>query len=135
MKSLSRRAYALGAIVLAVVLFVAVNIVSNTWLGTARLDQLIDKEVHALADRVAVQADPQRLHWRADLQGISGSIRNLPLDRCKQVGSEHIFEWPVVLEVLTVLRLEPVKIIAYLQRLAANHFQKFLAPGAVHLGI
>jgi len=38
MKSLSRRAYALGAIALAVVLFVAVNIVSNTWLNTARLD-------------------------------------------------------------------------------------------------
>jgi hypothetical protein len=38
MKSLSRRAYALAAIALGVVLFVAVNIVSNTWLGAARLD-------------------------------------------------------------------------------------------------
>jgi ABC-type uncharacterized transport system involved in gliding motility auxiliary subunit len=38
MKTLSRRAYALAAIALGVVLFVAVNIVSNTWLGTARLD-------------------------------------------------------------------------------------------------
>ena len=38
MKSLSRRAYALAAIALGVVLFVAVNIVANTWLGTARLD-------------------------------------------------------------------------------------------------
>jgi ABC-type uncharacterized transport system involved in gliding motility auxiliary subunit len=38
MKSLSRRAYALGAIALGIVLFVAVNIVSNTWLSTARLD-------------------------------------------------------------------------------------------------
>ena len=38
MKSLSRRAYALGAIVLGVVLFLAVNIVSNTWLSAARLD-------------------------------------------------------------------------------------------------
>lgn len=38
MKSLSRRAYALLAITLGVVLFVAVNIVTNTWLGAARLD-------------------------------------------------------------------------------------------------
>jgi ABC-type uncharacterized transport system involved in gliding motility auxiliary subunit len=38
MKSLSRRAYALAAIALGVVLFVAVNIVSNAWLGAARLD-------------------------------------------------------------------------------------------------
>ena len=38
MNRLSRRAYALIAIALAVVLFVAVNIVSNTWLGTAQLD-------------------------------------------------------------------------------------------------
>jgi ABC-type uncharacterized transport system involved in gliding motility auxiliary subunit len=38
MKSHSRRAYALGAIALGIVLFLAVNIVSNTWLGTARLD-------------------------------------------------------------------------------------------------
>ena len=38
MKTLSHRAYALIAIVLAVVLFLAVNIVSNQWLGTARVD-------------------------------------------------------------------------------------------------
>ena len=38
MKSLSRKAYALAAIALGVVLFVAVNIVSNAWLGKARLD-------------------------------------------------------------------------------------------------
>jgi gliding motility-associatede transport system auxiliary component len=38
MKFISRRAYALIAITLGVVLFVAVNIVSNTWLGAARLD-------------------------------------------------------------------------------------------------
>ena len=38
MKLLSRRVYALIAIALAVVLFVSVNIVSNTWLGTAQLD-------------------------------------------------------------------------------------------------
>src|SRR5262245_19138312 len=38
MKPLSRRAYALSAIALGVVLFVAVNIVSNQWLGAARLD-------------------------------------------------------------------------------------------------
>jgi ABC-type uncharacterized transport system involved in gliding motility auxiliary subunit len=38
MKPLSRKAYALAAIALAVVLFFAVNIVSNTWLGAARLD-------------------------------------------------------------------------------------------------
>ena len=38
MKKLSRRAYALAAIALGVVLFVALNIVSNTWLGTVRLD-------------------------------------------------------------------------------------------------
>jgi ABC-type uncharacterized transport system involved in gliding motility auxiliary subunit len=38
MKSISRKAYALIAITLGVVLFVAVNIVSNTWLGAARLD-------------------------------------------------------------------------------------------------
>ncbi|HEX3483793.1 MAG TPA: GldG family protein [Micropepsaceae bacterium] len=35
---LSRRLYALVAIALGVVLFVAVNIVANQWLGTARLD-------------------------------------------------------------------------------------------------
>ena len=38
MKPLSHRLYALCAIALAVVLFVAVNIVANQWLGTARLD-------------------------------------------------------------------------------------------------
>ena len=38
MKLLSRRVYALIAIALAVVLFVSLNIVSNTWLGTAQLD-------------------------------------------------------------------------------------------------
>ncbi len=38
MKPLSRRVYALTAITLAAVLFVAVNIVSDTWLRTARLD-------------------------------------------------------------------------------------------------
>jgi ABC-type uncharacterized transport system involved in gliding motility auxiliary subunit len=38
MKHVSRRAYALAAIALGIVLFVAINIVSNTWLGTARLD-------------------------------------------------------------------------------------------------
>jgi len=38
MKTLSHRAYALSAIALAIVLFVAVNIVSNAWLGTARVD-------------------------------------------------------------------------------------------------
>jgi len=38
MKPLSRRIYALASIALAVVLFVAVNIVANQWLGTARLD-------------------------------------------------------------------------------------------------
>ena len=49
MKSLSRRAYALGAIALGVVLFVAVNIVSNTWLGTARLDLTAERPLHRLA--------------------------------------------------------------------------------------
>ncbi|HYM18261.1 MAG TPA: Gldg family protein [Micropepsaceae bacterium] len=38
MKPLSKRIYALSAIALAVVLFIALNIVANTWLGTARLD-------------------------------------------------------------------------------------------------
>jgi ABC-type uncharacterized transport system involved in gliding motility auxiliary subunit len=38
MKPLSRRLYALAAVALAIVLFVAVNIVANSWLGTARLD-------------------------------------------------------------------------------------------------
>jgi len=38
MKPLSRRLYALAAITLGVVLFVAVNIVSTTWFGVARLD-------------------------------------------------------------------------------------------------
>jgi ABC-type uncharacterized transport system involved in gliding motility auxiliary subunit len=38
MKPLSRRAYALFTVALGVVLFVAVNIVSNMWLGAARLD-------------------------------------------------------------------------------------------------
>src|SRR3954468_6155386 len=38
MKQLSHRVYALIAIALAVVLFIAVNIVSNQWLNTARLD-------------------------------------------------------------------------------------------------
>src|SRR5687767_1872067 len=38
MKQISRRAYALAAIALGIVLFVAINIVSNTWFGTARLD-------------------------------------------------------------------------------------------------
>jgi ABC-type uncharacterized transport system involved in gliding motility auxiliary subunit len=38
MNLLSRRIYALGAIALAVVLFVSLNIVSNAWLGTAQLD-------------------------------------------------------------------------------------------------
>jgi ABC-type uncharacterized transport system involved in gliding motility auxiliary subunit len=38
MKPLSRRLYALGAIALGVVLFVAVNIVAGQWLNTARLD-------------------------------------------------------------------------------------------------
>ena len=38
MKPLSHRVYALIAISLAVVLFLAVNIVSNQWLGAARLD-------------------------------------------------------------------------------------------------
>jgi len=38
MKPLSHRVYALSAIALGVVLFVAVNIVANQWLGTARLD-------------------------------------------------------------------------------------------------
>ena len=38
MQPLSRRIYALLAIALAVVLFLSVNIVANTWLGTAQLD-------------------------------------------------------------------------------------------------
>jgi ABC-type uncharacterized transport system involved in gliding motility auxiliary subunit len=38
MKPLSKRIYALSAIALAVVLFIALNIVANTWLGAARLD-------------------------------------------------------------------------------------------------
>src|SRR5258708_38961927 len=38
MKMLSHRVFALSAIALAVVLFTAVNIVANQWLGTARLD-------------------------------------------------------------------------------------------------
>ena len=38
MKPLSRRFYALIAVALGVVLFVAVNIVANQWLNTARLD-------------------------------------------------------------------------------------------------
>ena len=38
MKPLSHRVYALSAIALGVVLFLAVNIVANQWLGTARLD-------------------------------------------------------------------------------------------------
>jgi hypothetical protein len=38
MKTLSHRTYALIAIALAVVLFLAVNIVSNQWFGTARAD-------------------------------------------------------------------------------------------------
>jgi len=38
MKPLPRRLYALTAIALGVVLFVAVNIVANNWLGTLRLD-------------------------------------------------------------------------------------------------
>jgi ABC-type uncharacterized transport system involved in gliding motility auxiliary subunit len=38
MKPLSHRIFALSAIALAVVLFVAINIVANQWLGTARLD-------------------------------------------------------------------------------------------------
>ncbi|HEY4264797.1 MAG TPA: GldG family protein [Micropepsaceae bacterium] len=38
MKPLSHRVFALSAIALAVVLFVAINIVANQWLGTARLD-------------------------------------------------------------------------------------------------
>ena len=38
MNHLSRRVDALIAIALAVVLFVSLNIVSNTWLGTAQLD-------------------------------------------------------------------------------------------------
>jgi len=38
MKPQSRRIYALLAVALAVVLFVAINIVSNIWLGTARID-------------------------------------------------------------------------------------------------
>ena len=38
MKTISRRMYAIAAIALAAVLFVAVNIVSNFWLSTARLD-------------------------------------------------------------------------------------------------
>src|SRR5260370_29172674 len=38
MNLLSRKVYALSAVALAVVLFVSLNIVSNTWLGTAQLD-------------------------------------------------------------------------------------------------
>ena len=38
MKSLSRSSYAMIAVALSVVLFLAVNIVANAWLGTARLD-------------------------------------------------------------------------------------------------
>jgi ABC-type uncharacterized transport system involved in gliding motility auxiliary subunit len=38
MKPLTRRAYALAAIALGVVLFVSVNIVANVWLGTAKAD-------------------------------------------------------------------------------------------------
>ncbi|HYK80635.1 MAG TPA: Gldg family protein [Micropepsaceae bacterium] len=38
MNRLSRKVYALGAVALAVVLFVSLNIVANTWLGTAQLD-------------------------------------------------------------------------------------------------
>jgi len=38
MKSMSRRVYALTAIALGVVLFVAINIVANQWLGVARVD-------------------------------------------------------------------------------------------------
>src|SRR4051812_44323904 len=38
MKPLSRRAYALLAVALAIVLFVTVNIISNIWLNTARID-------------------------------------------------------------------------------------------------
>ena len=38
MKPLPHRIFALCAVALAVVLFVAINIVANQWLGTARLD-------------------------------------------------------------------------------------------------
>jgi ABC-type uncharacterized transport system involved in gliding motility auxiliary subunit len=38
MNRLSHKVYALGAVALAVVLFVSLNIVANTWLGTAQLD-------------------------------------------------------------------------------------------------
>jgi ABC-type uncharacterized transport system involved in gliding motility auxiliary subunit len=38
MKTISHRTYALVAIALAVVLFLAINIVTNQWLGTARAD-------------------------------------------------------------------------------------------------
>ena len=38
MNRLPRKVYALGAVALAVVLFVSLNIVANTWLGTAQLD-------------------------------------------------------------------------------------------------
>jgi ABC-type uncharacterized transport system involved in gliding motility auxiliary subunit len=43
MKPLSRRVYALTAIALGVVLFIALNIVSNAWLGTAQLDLTEDR--------------------------------------------------------------------------------------------
>ena len=38
MKPLSHRIYAIAAIALAVVLFFSLNIVANSWLGTAKLD-------------------------------------------------------------------------------------------------
>ena len=43
MKPLSRRVYALTAIALGVVLFIALNIVSNAWLGSAQLDLTADR--------------------------------------------------------------------------------------------
>ncbi len=56
MKSLSRRSFALLAIVFGVVLFFAVNIVSNMWFGAARLD-LTQSGLYTVSDGTRATLD------------------------------------------------------------------------------
>ena len=56
MKNLSRRSFALLAIVFGVVLFFAVNIVSNMWFGAARLD-LTQSGLYTVSDGTRATLD------------------------------------------------------------------------------
>lgn len=89
MKSLSRKVYALTAIVLAAILFVAINIVSDNWLRNARLD-LTENGQFTLSDgtRATLKKIPEPITLRffysrevaadyAQVRAYAGRVRDL----------------------------------------------------------